>query len=119
MITFITGNEHKVIEAENIFSNYGIELEHIDLGYMEPQDTLENVAKFGARYASRELNKSVIVEDAGLFIRALNDFPGVYSHYVQDTLGNQKVLKQTLKFQEDSFFLQPLLLLLHLYIFQV
>ena len=93
MITFITGNEHKVIEEENIFSNYGIELEHIDLGYMEPQDTLENVAKFGARYASRELNKSVIVEDAGLFIRALNDFPGVYSHYVQDTLGNQKVLK--------------------------
>ena len=93
MITFITGNEHKVIEAENIFSNYGIELEHIDLGYMEPQDTLENVARFGARYASRELNKSVIVEDAGLFIRALNDFPGVYSHYVQDTLGNQNVLK--------------------------
>ena len=93
MITFITGNEHKVIEAENIFSNHGIELEHIDLGYMEPQDTLENVARFGARYASRELNKSVIVEDAGLFIRALNDFPGVYSHYVQDTLGNQKVLK--------------------------
>ena len=93
MITFITGNEHKVIEAENIFSNDGIELEHIDLGYMEPQDTLENVARFGARYASRELNKSVIVEDAGLFIRALNDFPGVYSHYVQDTLGNQNVLK--------------------------
>ena len=31
MITFITGNEHKVKEAENIFKNYDIELEHIDL----------------------------------------------------------------------------------------
>ena len=30
MITFITGNEHKVKEAENIFKDYGIELEHID-----------------------------------------------------------------------------------------
>ena len=45
MITFITGNEHKVIEAENIFKLFGVELEHIDLGYMEPQGTLEDVAK--------------------------------------------------------------------------
>ena len=80
MITFITGNKHKVIEAESIFKNYDIKLEHIDLGYMEPQGTLEDVALFGAKYASRKLNKSVIVEDAGLFIRALKGFPGVYSH---------------------------------------
>ncbi|MCI6774207.1 MAG: XTP/dITP diphosphatase [Methanobrevibacter boviskoreani] len=93
MITFITGNKHKVIEAENIFKNYNIELEHIDLGYMEPQGTLEEVALFGAKYASRELGKSVIVEDAGLFINGLNGFPGTYSHYVQDTLGNKGILK--------------------------
>ena len=49
MITFITGNEHKVIEAENIFKDYDIELEHIDLGYDEPQGTLEEVAMSGAR----------------------------------------------------------------------
>ena len=79
MITFITGNEHKVKEAENIFKLFGVELEHIDLGYMEPQGTLEDVARFGAKYACQELNRSVIVEDAGLFIRALNDFPGTYS----------------------------------------
>ena len=93
MITFITGNKHKVVEAENIFKIHNIELEHIDLGYMEPQGTLEEVALFGAKYASRELNKSVIVEDAGLFINELNGFPGVYSHYVQDTLGNEGILK--------------------------
>ena len=93
MITFITGNEHKVIEAENIFKNFDIKLEHIDLGYCEPQGTLVDVAKFGAKYASRKLNKSVIVEDAGLFIKSLNGFPGAYSSYVQDTLGNQGILK--------------------------
>ena len=82
MITFITGNEHKVKEAENIFKLFGVELEHIDLGYMEPQGTLEDVAKFGAKYACQELNRSVIVEDAGLFIRALNGFPGTYSKFV-------------------------------------
>lgn len=93
MITFITGNKHKVIEAENIFKDYDINLEHIDLGYCEPQGTLEEVAISGAKYASRKLNKSVIVEDAGLFIKALNGFPGTYSSYVQDTLGNQGILK--------------------------
>ena len=93
MITFITGNEHKVIEAENIFKDYGIKLEHIDLGYTEPQGSLEEVAMSGAEYASRKLDRPVIVEDAGLFIRALNGFPGTYSHYVQDTIGNQGVLK--------------------------
>ena len=93
MITFITGNEHKVIEAENIFKLFGVKLEHIDLGYMEPQGTLEDVAKFGAKYACQELNRSVIVEDAGLFIRALNGFPGTYSKFVQNSLGNQNILK--------------------------
>lgn len=93
MITFITGNEHKVKEAEGIFQNFGIKLEHIDLGYDELQGSLEDVAKFGAKYASRKLNQAVIVEDAGLFIRALNDFPGTYTSYVQDTLGNTNILK--------------------------
>ena len=56
MITFITGNEHKVKEAENIFKDYDINLKHIDLGYEEPQGTLEEVAISGAKYACHELD---------------------------------------------------------------
>jgi len=93
MITFITGNKHKVEEAENIFQKFNIELEHIDLGYIEPQGNLEDVAKAGAKYAAEKLNKPVIVEDAGLFIKALDWFPGTYSSYVQDTIGNRGILK--------------------------
>jgi len=105
MITFITGNNHKVEEAENIFQKFNIELEHIDLGYMEPQGTLEEVAKAGAKYASEKLNKAVIVEDAGLFIKALDWFPGTYSSYVQDTIGNQGILKlmDNIKNTEDRY----------------
>ncbi|KZX11784.1 XTP/dITP diphosphatase [Methanobrevibacter curvatus] len=93
MIRFITGNKHKVEEAEKIFKNFNIELEAIDLGYDELQGTLEDVAKAGAKYATSKLKKSVIVEDAGLFIKALNGFPGTYSSYVQETLGNKGILK--------------------------
>ncbi|MDR0900355.1 MAG: non-canonical purine NTP pyrophosphatase [Methanobrevibacter sp.] len=92
MITFITGNKHKVKEAEEIFQKFNIELEHMDLGYIEPQGTLEDVAKAGAKYAAEKLNKPVIVEDAGLFIKALNWFPGTYSSFVQDTIGNKGIL---------------------------
>ncbi|MDI6723779.1 MAG: XTP/dITP diphosphatase [Methanobacterium sp.] len=93
MITFITGNEHKVKEARGIFEKFGIELEHIDLGYPEIQGSLEDVARYGAEYAAGKLKGPVIVEDAGLFIRALNWFPGTYSSYVQETLRNKGILK--------------------------
>jgi XTP/dITP diphosphohydrolase len=93
MITFITGNQHKVKEAQGIFQEFNIKLEHVNLGYPEIQGELTDVALFGAKDAARRLGKPVIVEDAGLFIRALKWFPGTYSSYVQDTLGNQGILK--------------------------
>lgn len=92
-VTFITGNQHKVEEAEKIFQKFNIKLKHINLGYDELQGTLEEVSIYGAKYAARKLEEPVIVEDAGLFIKALNGFPGTYSSYVQDTLGNQGILK--------------------------
>jgi XTP/dITP diphosphohydrolase len=92
-ITFITGNQHKVKEAKGIFDNFGIELEHADFGYPEIQGELVDVARFGAKYVAKRLGKPVIVEDAGIFIKALKWFPGTYSSYVQDTLGNKGILK--------------------------
>ncbi|MCE5215300.1 MAG: non-canonical purine NTP pyrophosphatase, partial [Methanobacterium sp.] len=92
-ITFITGNQHKVKEAQGILNNLGIALEHANIGYPEIQGNLEDVARYGAQYASRRLGKPVIVEDAGLFIKALKWFPGTYSSYVQETIGNKGILK--------------------------
>lgn len=92
-ITFITGNPHKVKEAQGILNNLGITLEHADLGYVEIQGDLEDVARYGAKHAALRLGKPVIVEDAGIFIKALKWFPGTYSSYVQDTLGNKGILK--------------------------
>lgn len=93
IIKFITGNRHKVKEARGIFKKFGIQLEHEDLGYPEIQGSLEDVARFGAQYASSKLKGPVIVEDAGLFIRALNWFPGTYSSFVQETITNKGILK--------------------------
>jgi len=104
-INFITGNEHKVKEARGIFEifeKFGITLEHTDLGYPEIQGDLEDVAGFGASYGAGRLKGPVIVEDAGLFIKALKWFPGTYSSYVQETLGNSGILK-LMKDVEDRY----------------
>jgi len=92
-ITFITGNQHKVKEAQGIFSHCQLEVEHVNLGYPEINGDLDEVARYGALYASKRLEKPVIVEDAGLFIRELGWFPGTYSSYVQGTLKNKGILK--------------------------
>lgn len=91
-ITFITGNQHKIKEAQKIFQKFGIELEHADLGYPEIQGELVDVARYGAKYAAERLGRPVIVEDAGLFVKALKWFPGTYSSYIQETIGNVGIL---------------------------
>ena len=61
---------------------------------MEIQDeNLENIAKASAIDAAKKCGLPVIVEDAGLFIEALNGFPGPYSSYVNKTIGVGGILK--------------------------
>jgi XTP/dITP diphosphohydrolase len=90
MIYFVTSNEGKFVEARAILGD----LEQKDLGYTEIQaDTLEEVAIYGIREVMEKQQTPVIIEDAGLFIAGLKGFPGVYSAYVQKTIGNAGILK--------------------------
>lgn len=102
MIYFVTSNQGKFAEANGIFGN----LEMRNIGYTEIQaDTLEEVAAFGIKEVMARLKGPVMIEDAGLFIHALKGFPGVYSAYVQKTVGNAGILKlmQGLE-NRDAFF---------------
>ncbi|MCZ7399074.1 MAG: XTP/dITP diphosphatase [Candidatus Methanoperedens sp.] len=93
-IIFVTGNPHKVREAGDILSHVGITVEQNNCGYPELQENeLEPIASFGARWAADKLDSEVMVDDSGLFIGALGGFPGPYSAYVFDTLGNERILK--------------------------
>jgi XTP/dITP diphosphohydrolase len=90
MIYFVTSNKGKFAEASDIFAG----LEQQNIGYTEIQaDTLEEVAAFGIMEVTARLNGPVMIEDAGLFVQALKGFPGVYSAYVQRTIGNAGILR--------------------------
>jgi len=91
---FVTGNVHKFNEARKVLAEYNIATAMLNLEAIEIQDdSLENIAKASATDAARKSNLPVFVEDAGLFVKALNGFPGPYSSYVYRTLGTEGVLK--------------------------
>jgi XTP/dITP diphosphohydrolase len=90
MIYFVTSNKGKFAEAQAIFGD----LIQKNIGYTEIQaDTLDEVASYGMKEVASRLDGPVMIEDAGLFVEALQGFPGVYSAYVQRTIGNAGILR--------------------------
>lgn len=93
-LSFVTTNVNKFLEVREIAAEFGVEIEHINLPYLEIQSSnLEDVAKIGAQQAYGMLKRPCFVEDSGLFIDELRGFPGPYSSYVFKTIGNEGILK--------------------------
>jgi len=91
---FVTSNIHKFQEARRVLSEYGIATAKLRVGAVEIQDdSLENIAKYSVLDAVKNCGLPVFVEDAGLFVEALQGFPGPYSRYVYDTVGVDGILK--------------------------
>jgi XTP/dITP diphosphohydrolase len=91
MIQFVTSNEGKVREAREYLPEA---VRQVNYDYTEIQsDDLGAIVDRGAREAYREIDgdEPVLVDDTGLFVQALDGFPGPYSAYVDDTLGIERV----------------------------
>ncbi len=93
-IVFVTGNAGKFREVKAMLEERGIEAIQNKDGYPELQeDDLEPIASYGAKLVAEKLKMPVMVDDSGIFISVLNGFPGPYSAFVEDNLGNSRVLK--------------------------
>jgi XTP/dITP diphosphohydrolase len=91
---FVTSNLHKFQEARRILSEYKIATAKLKVSAIEIQDeSTENIAKYSAQDAVKNCRLPLFVEDAGLFIEALNCFPGPYSKYAYNTVGLKGILK--------------------------
>lgn len=99
MLHYVTTNAGKVREARE----YLDQVTPLDYDYQEIQsDTLAPIAAYGARAAFEHVGEPVIVDDAGLFIDALDGFPGPYSAFVEETLGVEQVGQIARAQQTDS-----------------
>ncbi len=93
-ILFATSNLHKFEEASEFLTTRGIRIEHMQFSHREIRsDSLEEIARESAEAAFRECGKPVFVEDTGLFVKSLNGFPGPYSAWVQNKIGNTGMLR--------------------------
>ncbi len=94
MLYLVTSNIGKFKEAELVLERYGVEIQHLAIEKPEIQaDSIREISEHAAKVILKQHNKEILVEDAGLFIEALNGFPGPYSSYVMRTIGCQGILK--------------------------
>ena len=92
-LSFATSNENKFQEAERILSNLGVQINFFKTILEEMQsDSISDIAQQKAIDAYNRIQKPVIIEDDGLFIESLNGFPGPYSSYAYDTIGNKGIM---------------------------
>ena len=90
---FVSSNENKFQETERILSNFGMQINFFKTTLEEIQSNdLNDIAEQKAINAYGIVKKPIIIEDDGLFIDSLNGFPGPYSSYVYDTIGNKGIM---------------------------
>ena len=103
-VLFASSNENKYKEARAILSKFDIKLDFFKCHLEEIQaDTLEEIALHKITQAFLQCSQPVIIEDDGLFIESLNGFPGPYSAFVFETIGNKGILN-LLKTKRDAKF---------------
>jgi XTP/dITP diphosphohydrolase len=94
VVFFATDNIHKFDEVRSILTGLDIAVGMLRVKDVEIQsDSLVEIAKSSAQEAFKRCHMPIIVEDAGLFIDALNGFPGPYAAYAYQTIGNKGLLK--------------------------
>jgi len=103
---FVTQNHHKYQEARRTLNPLGIRIRMLPSPKTEIQSTnLGKIARVAAEEAAKKHNRTVLVEDSGLFVKALNGFPGPFSSYVHDTIGVRGLLRlMGLQARREAYF---------------
>ena len=92
---FVTTNQFKYDQfCQTVLPLPGFEIHRLNQETVEIQaQTNEEVALHSAIQAAKDTGEIVITEDVGLFIDALNGFPGVYLKDMETMLGADGFLK--------------------------
>lgn len=90
-----TGNPHKVEEIEQALDGTGVSVEQaeVDLDEIDAEDVADvTLRKVMDAYKTIEPDGVTIVDDTGLYVDALNGFPGSHASFFLEKCGNDGLL---------------------------
>ncbi len=93
---FATGNSGKVKDAQTILDDTDVTVKQLDVNLVELQEaSLEEIVTYKVEQAverSQLLGTYIMADDSGLFVDALNGFPGILSSPFDTKVGKEKLL---------------------------
>lgn len=96
-IYFITSNPGKLESLKNILKMaelpLSIVMHEADYPEDKSKESTADIALEGATYCAKKYDHPVIVTDVGLYIEALNGFPGINTSFTLKRIGTQGILK--------------------------
>jgi non-canonical purine NTP pyrophosphatase (RdgB/HAM1 family) len=101
-IYFVTSNKYKFNEVERVLGT-GLIMKKLDVPEIQAIE-VKDVVEDKAKRAYEILKKPLIVEDTGLYIKSLNDFPGAFARWFFDTVGNERLCKMLDNFKDRSAY---------------
>lgn len=114
-IIFVTGNQVKIRHAQEALNQHELKVVQQKLELIEPREPdPAKVVVEKARQAFEQLKSPLMVEDSGIFIRALNGFPMGMVHFVLDTIGVENIIKMMegvkdrhIEFRQSLAYIEP------------
>ena len=107
-ITFITGNNNKLLEVRDIFSKsaskskYNYTINSLDIDLPELQGEPEYIVTEKCRLAAFQVDGPIIVEDTSLCFNALGGLPGPYIKWFIEKIGLKGLNKLLMSYSDKS-----------------
>ncbi len=104
-LAFATRNRHKVEEVSSGLKEFGIEVEHMDVSYLEDKEqNIQETAANAAKELANQYQKPIIVDDTGIFFTAYTNFPGANAKLMFNSLGYEGLLMLLAAKKRDAYF---------------
>jgi XTP/dITP diphosphohydrolase len=109
-IIFTTTNKYKIKAAETVLTKYGIEVlgKDVEVDEIQSNDS-EQVILDKVKRCYEQIKEPLIAMDSGLFIESLDGFPGVYTKYALDTIGEDGLIKLTKDKEDKKAYVQRMI----------
>ena len=109
-LIFATTNKHKIESAKLVLGKHGIEVVGKEIEVDEIQsNSPEAVIIDKVRKCYKKVKSPLIAMDSGLFIEPLGGFPGIYTKFIIESIGDTGIMKLAKKIKPCKAYVQRMI----------